>query len=195
VNVVPNIPSCTKSWQLLLRGGLDQLGDSHDVAALVARQLEAERSGVRDRVEHAAVRHIDLDRAKAGHLNRSIKVDGERGTFSKVTRVTLPSRTAASTRTRPAGVSSASFVILHLFHDGEPRVRVRACWRQDEVAVGGRVAAGLAQHALADVVGVSVEIELLLEHGAAGNVDDTAGDDAPRLTAPMLCRVIQRDRS
>src|SRR5258708_4254653 len=42
------------------------------------------------------------------------------------------------------GVGSRHGRRLHLFHDDEPGVRMRACWWQDQVAVGGRIAARLA---------------------------------------------------
>ena len=52
-------------------GGLDHLADARDVAALVGRQPQAERLGVGDDVEHAAVRDVDGHRAEVRHLDRA----------------------------------------------------------------------------------------------------------------------------
>jgi hypothetical protein len=53
--------------------------------------------------------------------------------------------------------------------------------REDEVAVGGRVATRLAQHAQAQRVAMCPEPRHLVEHRRAGDVDDAAGDDTPML--------------
>ena len=54
------------------------------------------------------------------------------------------------------GVGAGHRRILHLLHDDEAGVGVGMVGGQDQVAVGGRVAARLAQHAQAQIVGVSL---------------------------------------
>src|SRR5262249_35605189 len=70
-----------------------------------------------------------------------------------------------------------------LFHDHETGVGLGMARRQDQIAVGGGIAAGLAQHAPADVIGMIAKVHHLVEHRAAGNVEDAARDDASRFAA------------
>ena len=96
--------------QLLARGGLDHLGDAHDIAGFIGRETKAERSGIGDDVEHPAIGDIHSDRAQALHLDGRIEVRGEGGDVAEGDLLTLPLRTSASTEINPAGVSSFSFV-------------------------------------------------------------------------------------
>ena len=91
------------------------------------------------------------------------------------------------------GVGAGHGRILHLLHDHETGVGFRMGGRQDQVAVERRIAARLAQHAQADVVGVRFQPGLLFEHGVAGNVQHAAGDDAAGFAAGV--RVHRRNHA
>ena len=67
--------------------------------------------------------------------------------------------------------------IFDLLHDHVAGLGLRPRGRQDEVAVGGRVAARLAEHPQAEVVAVRLQPMHLLEHRRAGNVEHAADDD------------------
>src|SRR5688572_28219793 len=56
---------------------------------------------------------------------------------------------------------------------------------QNEIAIGRRVAARLAQHAETQVVTVAGKVLHLLKHGGARYVQYAARDDAARLTTGM----------
>ena len=62
---------------LLAGGGLDHLAQPHDVAALVGRQLQAQRRRLDDGVEHPAPGDVDLDPADLRHLDRRVDLDRE----------------------------------------------------------------------------------------------------------------------
>src|SRR5690348_6563322 len=51
-------------------------------------------------------------------------------------------------------------------------------WRQDQIAIRGRITARLSQHQFPEVVGASFEISLLLEHRLARNVENATDNDA-----------------
>jgi hypothetical protein len=73
--------------------------------------------------------------------------------------------------------------VLDLLHDHVPGVGVRVRGRKDHVAAERWVATRLAQHPQAQVVAVLGEVAHLLVHRGAGDVEDPAHDDAPRLPA------------
>ena len=122
--------------------------------------------------------------------------------------MTLPSAQSAVTRMSPAGDSSVSSVtgsvigsspvssrtvtthivlvpdmpgIFDLLHDHVTGVGGGVVRGQDQVAVGRRVAARLAQHPQAQVVAVGLEPGHRVEHRGAGDALDPADDDAARL--------------
>jgi hypothetical protein len=125
------------------------------------------------------------------------------GTFRKVTPSTRPSRTSAWTSIRPAGdsrrkggdrlddrdhpgldqdgdhadrVGPGHRRVFDLLHDHVAGVGAGDRGRQDQVAVGRRVASRLAQHQLAQVIGVIAQMGHLVEHRGARDVEDAAGD-------------------
>lgn len=95
----------------LLGGGrLDALADRDEVAHLRGLDPEAERPGVHQGVDHAAVGDVHAYRAEARHLHRPVEVEHEGGHVAEGARSHRPSRQAATTRTRPPGVSSVTTV-------------------------------------------------------------------------------------
>jgi hypothetical protein len=63
--------------QLLAGGGTNQLADPGQVTGLRGHQLEAERSRIGDGVPHAAVRHVNRQRAEPLDLQRRVQPVGE----------------------------------------------------------------------------------------------------------------------
>src|SRR5581483_10281686 len=73
--------------------------------------------------------------------------------------------------------------IFCLLHDHVACIGFRNGRWKNQVAADGGITAGLAKHAQADMVGVRLDPRFLLEHGAARDVEDSAGDDASRFAA------------
>ena len=72
--------------------------------------------------------------------------------------------------------------IFDLFHDHVSGVRFRVGGWQNEIAVGRRVAARLAQHSLTELIGLVLQIEHLVEHRRAGNIQHATDNHSSRLT-------------
>ena len=64
--------------QLLARGRPDQFADSRQLACLVRLDRKPERCCIRDRVPHAAVRNVDVDRPELVDLERRAELRDER---------------------------------------------------------------------------------------------------------------------
>ncbi len=63
--------------QLLLRGGFDHLRNLDDIAGFIGGEREAERRGVGDHVEHAAIGDIDRHGAESADFDLGIEMCGE----------------------------------------------------------------------------------------------------------------------
>ena len=194
--------------ELVGRGRLDHLADPDDVRALVGRQPQPERLGLGDHVEHPAVRDVDRHGAEMRDLDRRIQV-GREGRhvperhaehlaveavggdpdqagrrFERQVGHGLGHRQHAGLeqdrgdahRVRPGHAR-----VLDLLHDHVAGIRRRVAGWQDQVAVGRRVAARLAEHPQAQVVAVGLEPGHLVEHRRARDVLDAADDDPARL--------------
>ena len=65
--------------QLLGGRRLDHLGDADDIGTLVGREPQPEALGVRDHVEHPAIRDVDGDGPERTNFDRHVKVRREGG--------------------------------------------------------------------------------------------------------------------
>ena len=167
--------------QLFGGRGLDHLAHADDVAAFVGRQSKAKRLGVGNDVEHAAVRDIHAERAQLRYLDRRVQVDRECRNVPEGHAAHLSAHAIRADADEAGGrlqrqlgdrfghgyharleerrndadrVGARHAGVFDLLHDHVARVGIGACRREDEVAIGGRVAARLAQHPQAQVVGV-----------------------------------------
>ena len=168
---------------------------------------EPEPRSLGDDIEHPAVRDVHEHGPEVRDLDRRVEMGREgrhvpEGHAADL--AVVDSRRV--TRMRPAGDSSVSSVVgsvigsrpvssstvtthivlvpdmpgvFDLLHDHVAGLSLRVRGRQDEVAVGRRVAARLAQHPQAQVVAVGLEPGHRLEHRAAGHALDAADDDPP----------------
>ena len=207
-----------RNGKLLSRGGFDHFADSGDVFPLVGSQAKPEGLRVRDHVDHAPVSDVHRRRSQIRHFDHPVEIDregrnvleGDADHFPIFDLGFHPDQAGRSVQLQPDDsflrghhpgldehrhdadrVRSGHRRILGLLHDDETRVRLRIRGRKNQVAVGRRISARLAQHPLSQVVCVVFEIDLFLEHRLAGNVQNTAHDDAPRLAGGM--RVDGRD--
>ena len=64
---------------LFARRGLDHLADAHDLAPFVRGEPQAERRGVGNDIEHAAVGNVDGERTESRDLERHVEMHGEGG--------------------------------------------------------------------------------------------------------------------
>ena len=96
--------------QLLGHGGADALAQLGELARLLGHDRVAERLGVDEGAERAAVGEVDRSSPTPGTSTGASRWVAKDGTFSNVTRSQRPSRQSARTRTSPAGASSTSSV-------------------------------------------------------------------------------------
>jgi hypothetical protein len=64
-------------------------------------------------------------------------------------------------------------------------VTAMVCRRQNEIAIGRRIAPRLSQHSQSQLVRLVLEIGHLLEHGRAGDIQDATDDDPAGLATHM----------
>ena len=81
------------------------------------------------------------------------------------------------------GVGAGHRRIFRLLHDHKAGVGFGMVRGQNQVAVRGRIAPRLAQHAQANVVGMGAQVLHFIEHGPARDGQHSAGNHAPRLAA------------
>ncbi len=159
--------------ELFVRGGFNHFADANDVARFVGSEVEAQRRGVGDDVEHSAVGDIHFYRAEAGNFDVGIEVDGERGNILKRDAfhffifdfgfdfdqaggsIELELHDALADGNHSGfeqhgddadGVGAGHRRVFGLLHDDESGGGFGICGRQDEIAVGRGVAARFAQH-------------------------------------------------
>ena len=205
--------------ELLARRLADPLAGEREIAGLVRLDREAERTGVRDRVPHAAVGDVDRDRAEPGDLERRVEAVGEARHVRELDRLAAPvpargaclddaaRRLEADDRLGLAHLEHARLEqhgrgadrvrpghrrVLRRLHDDEAGVAVGACRGHDEVDVARDAAARLAQQQPPEPVAVPLQRLHLLEHRGAGGRKDAAGDDVADLASGMAADDRQR---
>ena len=72
-----------------------------------------------------------------------------------------------------------------LIVDDEAGIRLGTGGRQDQIAVRGRISTRLAKHSLSQIVGLRLQVDHLLKHGFAGNIEHAADNNAARFPATM----------
>ena len=195
--------------KLLARRRLDHLSHPGHLPRPLRNDLEPVPRGVGDHVEHATVGDIDLDRTEVRHLDGSRDVHREGGNVleSDASHLAVLDRGLHLDESRRRlelepgeglggfhhpgldegghyadGVGARHAGVLHLFHDHKAGVRLGVIGGQHEIAVGGGIAAGFAEHALSQAVGPGGEMAHLVEHGVAGHIEHTADDDPAMLS-------------
>ena len=64
-------------WELLVRRGFDHFTDADDVARFVGSEVNTQRRGISNDVEHSSVGDIHFYGAESGDFDRRIEMNGE----------------------------------------------------------------------------------------------------------------------
>ena len=188
--------------ELRARRGADLLADRADVPRLVRRDPEPQRLRVHQRVVHAAVGHVDPDRARALDLDGRVEVLDEGRDVPELHLQDPPAAALAGEvdetggglegepghrlahrqdpgledhRHRGDGVGAGHGRVLFRLHDDVAEGGLGVVRREHQVRAVDGGAAGLVEEELPEAVGVIAEVSHLVEHRPAGDVHDAPG--------------------
>ena len=196
--------------QLRLGRGFDHLPGPGDFPGSLRREFQSQRFGFSDHIEHTPPGYIHHDGTQLRHFDWNIQVYGEGRDIFKRDLFDFSSIDARldhdqasgriqlepgyrfldrhhtgldECRNHTDGVGTGHRWILHLLHDDKTGIGFRVGRRQNQIAVGGGIAAWFTQHPQTQIVRLGREIAHFVEHGLTRYVQDTTDNDPTRLPA------------